>query len=29
MGTRPVMTLWPCLVPRSEVIEKLIIKDLE
>ncbi len=29
MGTRPVITLWPSLVPREEVMETLIIKNLE
>lgn len=29
MGTRPVISLWPTLVPRTEVNEKLIIKKTE
>jgi hypothetical protein len=29
MGTRPMITLWPCLVPREEVPQKLIVKNLE
>ena len=29
MGTRPVISLWPTLVPRTEVSEKLIIKKTE
>ncbi len=29
LGTRPVVSLWPTLVPRSEVHEKLILKKTE
>ncbi|MFC2001605.1 acyclic terpene utilization AtuA family protein [Chloroflexota bacterium] len=29
MGTRPVFSLWPTLVPRSEVNDKLIVKKAE
>ena len=29
MGTRPVISLWPTLVPRTEVHDKLIVKKME